>query len=81
MRILAAVFTAALAAYPAAAACIDPLCALSAGAPPAWVRPAGCCCAAPRGWGFYLRQKYRNDCRAPLVIVDELGARTFVRER
>ncbi len=41
----------------------------------------GCCCRAPAGWGYYLRQKLRSDCAAPLAISDELGGVTLVRDR
>jgi hypothetical protein len=49
-----------------------------------WRRHAhrgGCCCRAPAGWGWYLRQKFYHDCSAPLAVVDELGDVTLVRER
>jgi hypothetical protein len=42
---------------------------------------AQCCCRAPAGWGWYLRQKLRSDCRAPLLIIDELGGAALVRNR
>jgi len=42
---------------------------------------AKCCCRAPSGWGWYLRQKLRNDCQAPLVIIDEPGGAALVRDR
>ncbi len=40
-----------------------------------------CCRPTPPGWGWYLRQKLRDDTAAPLVIVDELGGVTLYRDR
>ncbi len=40
-----------------------------------------CCHPAPSGWGFYLRQKLRDDQTAPLSIDDELGNVTLYRDR
>lgn len=34
----------------------------------------------PRGWGWYLRQKLRDDTTPPLIIVDELGGVTLNRD-
>ena len=44
-------------------------------------RAAGFHCRAPARWGWYLRQKFYHDCSAPLVVVDELGDITLVRDR
>jgi len=38
-----------------------------------------CCRPVPSGWGWYLRQKLRDDTAPPLVIVDELGGVTLYR--
>ncbi len=40
-----------------------------------------CCGATPPRWGWYLRQKLRDDTSAPLAIVDELGGVTLYRDR
>ncbi len=54
------------------------------GAPCAYrpvVTLAKCCRRAPAGWGWYLREKLRNDCTPPLAIYDELGGVTLLRDR
>ncbi len=43
--------------------------------------PRKCCCPAPPGWGHYLRQRLRDDTRAPLAIADEPGGVALYRER
>jgi hypothetical protein len=40
-----------------------------------------CCQSAPAGWGWYLRQKFRADRSAPLVVDDELSGTTLIRDR
>jgi hypothetical protein len=65
--------------------CATSRCALAHGYPgprlPGHAVLGKCCCGAPSGWGHYLRQKLRDDCAAPLVIVDELGGVTLTRNR
>ncbi len=87
MRILAVLACAVLmaaAAVPASAhSCGWGRCAFRphAGAPRVHIFVAKGCCRAPTGWGFYRRQKLHHDCAAPLVVVDELGGVTLVRDR
>jgi hypothetical protein len=38
-----------------------------------------CCGRFPRGWGWYLRQRLRHDCAAPLSITDERSGVTWAR--
>jgi hypothetical protein len=42
--------------------------------------PNKCCCPAPAGWGHYLRQRLRDDRRAPLAIADEPGGVALYRD-
>ena len=37
--------------------------------------------SAQPGWGFYMRQRLRDDESAPLAIYDELGGVTLYRDR
>ncbi|MFZ1106978.1 MAG: hypothetical protein WAN43_01340 [Rhodomicrobium sp.] len=37
-------------------------------------------CEPPPGWGWYLRQKFYNDCSQPLVVFDELGDKVWVHQ-
>jgi hypothetical protein len=43
--------------------------------------PAKCRHTAPSGWGFYLRQRLRQDEATPLAIRDEPGGVTLYRDR
>ncbi len=43
--------------------------------------PGKCCRPAPAGWGHYLRQRLRDDRRAPLAIADEPGGAVLYRGR
>jgi hypothetical protein len=38
-------------------------------------------CPAPADFGMYRRQHLRLDCAAPLVVIDEPGGVTLVRDR
>ncbi|MGO9476129.1 MAG: hypothetical protein ACLPWS_22405 [Rhodomicrobium sp.] len=79
-----AVLMAALSVPASAHHCATGRCALAHGYGPRLPGHAvlgKCCCRAPSGWGHYLRQKLRDDCAAPLVIVDELGGVTLTRGR
>lgn len=65
--------------------CASSRCALLRGYPgprlPGRAVLGKCCYSTPPGWGWYLRQKLRDDTAAPLVIVDELGGVVLYRER
>jgi hypothetical protein len=58
-------------------------CALSPGRAvlPSPIALGKCRRPAPAGWGFYMRQRLRDDESAPLAIYDELGGVTLYRDR
>ncbi len=68
-----------------AAACSGSRCALHGALPgprlPGHAVLGKCCGPTPAGWGWYLRQKLRDDASAPLAIVDELGGVTLYRDQ
>ena len=74
-----------LASIPAGAygPCTGSRCALSQerAALPGPIVLGKCCRPAPAGWGFYMRQRLRDDESAPLAIYDELGGVTLYRDR
>lgn len=62
--------------------CQGSRCALSRslGQLPGQILLGKCCNPVPPGWGFYLRQRLRQDETPPLIIVDELGGVTLYRD-
>jgi hypothetical protein len=81
MKVLSTLACAAFLSAASFAALAHPACRGRCPLPERQVVLAKCCCSAPAGWGWYLRQKLHSDCRAPLLVIDELGGAALVRDR